>query len=119
MSTSKKMALSVIAAIVLVGGSASIAAASPALPPADCTMQVLPAGNNFPTWSATTSGGVTTLTQNGTMFTGEMLDLGETPLLTDMFGDTLERSIGAPRTWYPVSNGAGTSLVHVFGCTIN
>ncbi|HEX5402214.1 MAG TPA: hypothetical protein VFX16_07930 [Pseudonocardiaceae bacterium] len=54
------------------------------------------------------------------MFTGEMLDLGETPVLTDMFGDTLERTFGnAPRTWFPVSNGAGTSLVHVFGCSIN
>jgi hypothetical protein len=54
------------------------------------------------------------------MFTGEMLDLGVTPTLTDMFGDTLQRSLGAvPRTWFPVSNGAGTSLVHIFGCTFN
>lgn len=96
-----------------------MAAAAPALLP-DCQVQVLPAGNGFPTWLATRSStGVVTLTQNGTMFTGEMLDLAEGPEMTDMFGDTLERNFPANGTWYPVSNGAGTALVHVLGCSIN
>jgi hypothetical protein len=115
------MAMSVIAAVLLVGGSGAISAAAPAIPAEDCDMQVLPAGNGYPTWLATLlpTGGVT-LSQNGTMSTGQVFDLAATVVMTDKFGDTLQRIFPyTTRTWYPVVNAAGTDLMEVLGCFIN
>lgn len=84
-------------------------------------MQVLPAGNGFPTWLATPSptGGVT-LSQNGTMSTGQVFDLASSPLMTDIYGDTLQRIFpNTTHTWYPVNNVAGTNLMQSLGCSIN
>ena len=84
-------------------------------------MQVLPAGNGYPTWLATLlpTGGVS-LSQNGTMATGQIFDLAEGPVQTDIYGDTLQRIFPyTTRTWYPVTNAAGTNLMQVLGCSIN
>lgn len=84
-------------------------------------MQVLPAGNGYPTWLATPSpnGGVT-LSQNGTMATGQVFDLAQGPAMTDIYGDALQRIFpNTTHTWYPVVNAAGTDLMEVLGCSIN
>lgn len=87
----------------------------------DCDMQVLAAGNGFPTWLATPSptGGIT-LSQNGTMSSGQVFDLTESPLMTDIYGDTLQRILpNVTHTWYPVTSAGGIELMQPLACSIN
>lgn len=111
--------IAVAAAMSLLGAAGSTTANATAGPQIknDCFYQVLPAGNGFPTYLLT--GG--TLVQNGTLTTGEQVDVTDVPTtMTDSHGNTLVPQFPpASHVWIPYSNSAGTVLLNLIICMIN
>jgi len=111
--------LAVAAAVSLFGAAGSLTATATTGPQIknDCFYQVLPAGNGFPTYVLT--GG--TLVQNGTLTTGEQLDVTDVPTtMTDSHGNTLVPQFPpSSHVWFPYSNSAGTVLLQIVICMIN
>lgn len=111
--------IAVAAALSLFGATGSATANATAGPQLknDCFYQVLPAGNGYPTYVLT--GG--TLVQNGTLTTGEQLDVTDTPTtMTDSHGNTLVPQFPSiTHVWFPYSNSAGTVLLNLVICMIN
>lgn len=110
--------LAVAAAMSLFGAAGSLTATATASPQikSDCFYQVLPAGNGYPTYLLT--GG--TLVQNGTLTTGQQVDVTDTPTtMTDSHGNTLVPQFPpVSHVWIPYSSSAGTVLLNLLICTI-
>jgi hypothetical protein len=102
----------------LFGAAGSLTATATASPQikSDCFYQVLPAGNGYPTYLLT--GG--TLVQNGTLTTGQQVDVTDTPTtMTDSHGNTLVPQFPpVSHVWIPYSSSAGTVLLNLLICTI-
>jgi hypothetical protein len=111
--------LAVAAAMSLFGAAGSLTATASAGPQIknDCFYQVLPAGNGFPTYLLTNG----TLVQNGTVSTGQDVDVTDVPTtMTDSHGTTLVPQFPpVSHVWLPYSNSAGTVLLKIIVCDIN
>lgn len=111
--------LTVAAAMSLLGTAGTLPATATANPQlkGDCLYQVLPAGNGYPTYLLT--GG--TLVQNGTLTTGQQVDVTDVPTtMTDSHGNTLVPQFPpASHVWISYSNSAGTVLLQIILCMIN
>jgi hypothetical protein len=111
--------LTVAAAMSLLGTAGTLPATASASPQLknDCIYQVLTAGNGYPTYLLT--GG--TLVQNGTLTTGQQVDVTDVPTtMTDSHGNTLVPQFPqASHVWIPYSNSNGTVLLQIVLCMIN
>ena len=126
MMQTKLRLLIAVGAMSLIGvaGSATVANATATATATieDCQYLVTAAGNGLPTYFFNVSNG--TLTPNGTLHTGQQLDLRTPgPEKTDPNGDTMfvEFPGQATHTWAPVTSSTGVTLASEipFTCAID
>jgi hypothetical protein len=85
----------------------------------DCFYIVNAVGNGHSTYLLSTTATGTTLTPNGTIFTGEQLDILQTATpRTDPDGNTLYPAYPRNKIWYPEGHGT-TSYMDSNGCSID